>query len=65
MVLLLSLKAHVEFDLVTGSLALFLMMFLLCVCIGLVGTYRQWQRDLDWEHAERVKQEAGRKEVYQ
>jgi hypothetical protein len=57
MLLVLSLQATVETDLLTWVLTLFLTMFLLCVCVGIVGTYVQRKRDREWQHVKSDKQE--------
>jgi hypothetical protein len=42
-----------------GVLGLFLIMFLLCVSVGIVGTYVQWLRQRDWHHLQQGKQKSG------
>jgi hypothetical protein len=58
MLLVLLFQATVAFSLITWALALFLTMFLLCVCVGIVGTYVQRKRDREWHNVKQEKQEA-------
>jgi hypothetical protein len=56
MLLILSRQATIETDLVSWVLGLFLTMFLLTICVGIVGTYVQRKRSREWMRIEKEKQ---------
>ena len=57
MLLVLSLHVTAESDLVTWVLTLLLTMFLLCICVGIMGIYMQQKRDREWQGVKQEKQE--------